>query len=312
MATKRRPKRISVTSEIIAGLEKHAYSNLEAEVGGMLFGQIEEGQTKIAGFIPALSASAEQISLTFTHEVWEEILREGSKKFPNDQIVGWYHTHPSFGLFLSEYDLFIQTNFFSMKGQLALVIDPIAGKMGWFESAKDQAKLIFEEPTKTGPKAVRSEVKAKTVRKAPTALIAIASGVIGICVGAAVALANMPPNLTGQLVSLQDEAAYYQQQGQYMSELLGKIEQTPTLLYAVSKGDTVAAVLSKFYGTKGDRKILETANPGVNLDQLVAGSQLRIPNPTGIAVEMQEPEPTPSATPEPTNPESTPSATPNK
>jgi proteasome lid subunit RPN8/RPN11 len=313
VATTPRPKRISISPEIIAGLEKHSYSNLEAEVGGMLFGQIEGGQTKISGFIPALTASAEQISLTFTHEVWEEILREGSKNFPNDQIVGWYHTHPAFGLFLSEYDLFIQTNFFSMKGQVALVIDPIAGKMGWFESAMDQAKMIFEEPTKTGPKSLRSEAKSKTLRKAPTALIGMASGVIGLCVGSAVALANMPPNLSGQLLSLQDEVSFYEQQSQFMSDLLGRLGQAPTLQYTVSNGDTVASILTKFYGQTADRKALESANPGVNLDQLVAGSKLRIPNPTGITVELEEPEPTPSVTPEPTpsvTPEPTPSVTP--
>ncbi len=31
---------------------------------------------------------------------------------PNIDIVGWYHTHPSFGIFLSHHDLFIHQNFF--------------------------------------------------------------------------------------------------------------------------------------------------------------------------------------------------------
>jgi proteasome lid subunit RPN8/RPN11/phage tail protein X len=314
MATKRRPKRISISDSVMAGLEKHAYSNLEAEVGGMLFGKIVDGQTKISGFIPALSASAEQISLTFTHEVWEEILREGSKQFPEDQIVGWYHTHPSFGLFLSEYDLFIQANFFSMKGQLALVIDPIAGKLGWFESAKDQAKLIFEEQTKTGPKSVRRDTKPATVKKPSPVLVAAISATVGLCLGAAVALANMPPNLTGTLESTRQEAEYFQQQSQFMSDLLGKIQSSPTLLYTVAKGDKIETVLLRFYGSLSARKAVQDANPGQDLSKLKAGVELRIPAPAGLAVEIEEPEPAASPTPsaEPTNPQQTPSATPTK
>ena len=314
MAAKRRPKRISITDSVLAGLEEHAYSNLEAEVGGMLFGKIVEGQTRISGFIPALSASAEQISLTFTHEVWEEILREGAKKFPEDQIVGWYHTHPSFGLFLSEYDLFIQANFFSMKGQLALVIDPIAGKLGWFESAKDQAKLIFEEGTKTGPKSVRLEAKPTTMKKSSPVLVAAISATVGLCIGAAVALANMPPNLTGALESTRQESEYFQQQSQFVSDLLGKIQSSPILLYTVAKGDTIEAVLLRFYGSQSSRQAVQDANPGQDLSKLTAGVVLRIPAPAGLAVEIQEPEPTQTPTPsaEPTDPQQSPSATPTK
>lgn len=119
MTLKSRPAFIEISSEILLMVERHAYSNLEAEVGGMFFGEIKAGKTVIAGSIPALKASAEQISLTFTHEVWDEILAEGAKLFPKMQIVGWYHTHPSFGIFLSEYDEFIQKNFFTNTGQFA-------------------------------------------------------------------------------------------------------------------------------------------------------------------------------------------------
>jgi hypothetical protein len=43
------------------------------------------------------------------------------------QIVGWYHSHPGFGVEFSEMDLFIHRNFFPGPGQIAYVTDPLGG-----------------------------------------------------------------------------------------------------------------------------------------------------------------------------------------
>jgi proteasome lid subunit RPN8/RPN11 len=41
------------------------------------------------------------------------------------KIIGWIHTHPDYGIFLSENDMFIQNNYFKDINQVAYVIDPI-------------------------------------------------------------------------------------------------------------------------------------------------------------------------------------------
>jgi len=46
--------------------------------------------------------------------------------------VGWYHSHPNFGIFLSEHDHFIQRNFFSQPWQVAVMVDPVRREMGCF------------------------------------------------------------------------------------------------------------------------------------------------------------------------------------
>lgn len=52
---------------------------------------------------------------------------------PDLQIVGWYHSHPGHGIFLSSYDQFIHENFFSAPGMVALVVDPRDDDaFGWF------------------------------------------------------------------------------------------------------------------------------------------------------------------------------------
>src|SRR5260370_28351362 len=48
------------------------------------------------------------------------------------KIVGWYRSHPGFGVFLSEHDLFIQENFFSGPHQVAWVYDPHTDEEGCF------------------------------------------------------------------------------------------------------------------------------------------------------------------------------------
>ena len=71
-----------------------------------------------------------QASFTYTHDSWEEITRERDAEFPDLDIVGWYHTHPDFGIFLSSHDLFIHHNFFAQPLQVAYVVDPIRQTRG--------------------------------------------------------------------------------------------------------------------------------------------------------------------------------------
>ena len=152
------------------------------------------------------------------------------------------------------------------------------------------------------------------MKKSSPVLVAAISATVGLCIGAAVALANMPPNLTGALESTRQESEYFQQQSQFVSDLLGKIQSSPILLYTVAKGDTIEAVLLRFYGSQSSRQAVQDANPGQDLSKLTAGVVLRIPAPAGLAVEIQEPEPTQTPTPsaEPTDPQQSPSATPTK
>ena len=74
-----------------------------------------------------------QASFTYTHDSWEEITRERDRLFPDLDIVGWYHTHPSFGIFLSHHDLFIHQHFFAQPLQVAYVVDPIQQTRGFFQ-----------------------------------------------------------------------------------------------------------------------------------------------------------------------------------
>jgi proteasome lid subunit RPN8/RPN11 len=120
-------------------IERHALSDTSVELGGILLGkECVDQQTNqpfvwIAHALEAKHYANTQASFTYTHDSWEEITRHRDQKFPDFDIVGWYHTHPSFGIFLSHHDLFIHEHFFSQPLQVAYVVDPINQTRGFFQ-----------------------------------------------------------------------------------------------------------------------------------------------------------------------------------
>lgn len=121
----------SVLDEIVAFSE----ADLRRERGGFLLGGVYGTQPMlvvIRHFHPAAEARSQAASLVFTHDTWAELHREAEQKYPNQSIVGWHHTHPDFGIFLSSYDKFIHQNFFPQAWQVAMVVDPRRQELGFF------------------------------------------------------------------------------------------------------------------------------------------------------------------------------------
>jgi hypothetical protein len=87
----------------------------------------------VPGVLEAKHDENTQASFTYTHDSWEEITRQRDRLHPALDIVGWYHTHPDFGIFLSSHDLFIHRHFFAQQLQVAYVIDPIRQTRGFYQ-----------------------------------------------------------------------------------------------------------------------------------------------------------------------------------
>ena len=105
-------KRIYISHAVYKEIHKFTKNKTTNESGGMLIGNIIEefGKTNIIiqGFVEAKYSEATPTTLKFTHETWDYVHAEIEKRYENGSIVGWIHTHPDFGIFLSEYDKFIQ------------------------------------------------------------------------------------------------------------------------------------------------------------------------------------------------------------
>ncbi|HET6180940.1 MAG TPA: Mov34/MPN/PAD-1 family protein [Candidatus Sulfotelmatobacter sp.] len=121
-----------VDSEVVRHIRQHARSSNKAEICGVLIGQDRDHRIEVAACIEGENAEEAGAHVTFTQDTWEHIYAVKDKKYPDERIVGWYHSHPGFGVFLSEHDTFIHQNFFSSPGQVAWVFDPHSDEEGCF------------------------------------------------------------------------------------------------------------------------------------------------------------------------------------
>ena len=129
--------KVYIKQDVYKALEKYASSDTSKELGTILIGDYCEQMGKthvvISDYIEAKYTDASASTLTFTHETWDYVHKQHDLLYPNKKIIGWQHTHPNYGIFLSNYDLFIQDNFFNMPFQVAYVIDPIQNIRGFFQ-----------------------------------------------------------------------------------------------------------------------------------------------------------------------------------
>src|SRR6266542_161914 len=115
----------------------HACS-AEVEVGGALIGQLcldeETGQQFIVvqHMLPARHTRQGSVYLTFTQDTIVQFHEELETNHSGKRIVGWYHTHPRMGIFLSHYDTWLHNNFFPEPWQVALVVEPHTSLGGFF------------------------------------------------------------------------------------------------------------------------------------------------------------------------------------
>ena len=127
---------IYVFDDVLREMVTYSEQDLHRETGGFLMGGLHRDQrifVEVRGFLPATKTMSRAASLTFTHDTWEDINRRASTEYPNDVMLGWHHTHPGLGVFLSAHDLFIHRHFFSQPWQIAMVVDPCSHQFGFFQ-----------------------------------------------------------------------------------------------------------------------------------------------------------------------------------
>lgn len=149
---------IFIEEPALRASQAHALSSLNREVAGVLVGPRPEKQpdgryiVHIHDTIIAKYTVMHGASVTYTPESWRymnDVLRE---RYPDDTavMVGWYHTHPGFGIFLSGMDLFIHQNFFTQIWHVAFVLDPrahISGFFCWNRQLTEVKPVDFPWPT---------------------------------------------------------------------------------------------------------------------------------------------------------------------
>jgi proteasome lid subunit RPN8/RPN11 len=182
------------------------------EIGGVLVGELLRDDAgpylRIDATIDALHAEEKGAELTFTHATWEHIHKEMDSRHQDKRVVGWYHTHPGFGVFLSDRDQFIHRSFFNLPFQVAFVYDPRShehGMFAWHDNEVWRARRYWigaREQVWDGPRVpadkraeidahrpAQPEQPAKVERAADTQEVSGPPGTLGMAIAVGVILA---------------------------------------------------------------------------------------------------------------------------
>jgi proteasome lid subunit RPN8/RPN11 len=131
------PTDVYVDLDTMLDMQHHAAEDTSVELGGVLLGYrgtSDDGVpfVVINDSLRARHYKATRGSFKFTHETWADLNEQRASLPESTEFVGWYHTHPGWGVFLSDMDVFICDHFFSHQDDVALVIDPTSGDTGLF------------------------------------------------------------------------------------------------------------------------------------------------------------------------------------
>ena len=128
--------RVHITEDAYTKMKTHAGETNEVELCGVLIGDVARDSQGsfllVSAIIEGKNANNAGAQVTFTHQTWEHINPIKDKEYPKQRIVGWYHTHPGFGIFLSQMDVFIQESYFNYPYMVAIVIETKQNQEGCF------------------------------------------------------------------------------------------------------------------------------------------------------------------------------------
>jgi proteasome lid subunit RPN8/RPN11 len=119
----------------MVGAVAHAMHGLPHEVIGFLVGRpfVWNGTTYV--YIKAAlmgKANASETHVEFAADSLADIVQKLREKYPDEELVGWYHSHPGYGCFLSPTDLASHVNCFTMPYHVSMVVDPVKGEVAFF------------------------------------------------------------------------------------------------------------------------------------------------------------------------------------
>jgi proteasome lid subunit RPN8/RPN11 len=129
-------RQVIFKQSVLNDIYTHGRGAPDIEVCGVLVGNVYHDAMGPFVFVEANIrgnfSSGKAAQVTFTAKTWAHIQDVMDREYPDLRILGWYHTHPGHGIFLSDMDLFIHKNFFSLPWHLAFVFDPQNQEEGLF------------------------------------------------------------------------------------------------------------------------------------------------------------------------------------
>merc|ERR1719394_2068205 len=126
------------------------------EVMGLMLGQFVDDYTINCVDVFAMPQSGTTVSVEAVDPVFQtkmlDMLQQTGR---GEMVVGWYHSHPGFGCWLSSTDINTQSSFEALNSRaVALVVDPIQSVKGkvvidCFRLINPQLMMLGQEPRQT-------------------------------------------------------------------------------------------------------------------------------------------------------------------
>jgi proteasome lid subunit RPN8/RPN11 len=132
------PFQIFIVESVYYSIWQHVNSTLDSEYGGVLVGHpfktLDNSITfvVITGFIPQPTQNRGIAHFTVGPDEVASTRNVLDKRYSGLAIVGWYHSHPGHGVFLSEQDMTIVRSIYNLDWHIAMVLDPVNNKSGVF------------------------------------------------------------------------------------------------------------------------------------------------------------------------------------
>jgi len=140
---------VSISNVAVQKVRIDAQENIEKEVIGLLTGRMENNVLVIEDAITG-EITSERTRASLTPEAIAKIADSIISGKVQGNIVGWYHSHPGFGVFISDIDMRTQMKLQQFSPYIvSLVIDPTKDEIGFFtiDMHTKSPVLINEEYT---------------------------------------------------------------------------------------------------------------------------------------------------------------------
>jgi len=147
---------VYISSMALLKMLKHGRAGVPMEVMGLMLGDFVDDYTVKCVDVFAMPQSGTGVSVEAVDPVFQtkmlDMLRQTGRP---EMVVGWYHSHPGFGFWLSGVDINTQQSFEALNQRaVAVVVDPIQSVKGkvvidCFRSINPQMIMMGQEPRQT-------------------------------------------------------------------------------------------------------------------------------------------------------------------
>lgn len=149
-------EQVYISSLALLKMLKHGRAGVPMEVMGLMLGEFVDDYTVRVIDVFAMPQSGTGVSVEAVDPVFQakmlDMLRQTGRP---EMVVGWYHSHPGFGCWLSGVDINTQQSFEALsKRAVAVVIDPIQSVKGKviidaFRLINPNMMVLGQEPRQT-------------------------------------------------------------------------------------------------------------------------------------------------------------------